>query len=88
MNDINLPFEEAPMRPLHDEDRLKLSGGLVVMAGVVPVLDKKMPAIIFRFFDPRGKMYDPIGLVVDEHQMRDLKVLVEQAVDAAIKATE
>jgi hypothetical protein len=86
--DLNVPFEEGPPGqtiPLDDE--AVLAGGLVVLAGVLPIPGAgPKPALIFRFAEANGAYHHPLVLVVEPHELKGLVALVDQAAAAAIRA--
>lgn len=79
---LDLPFEGQDRTDL--TDGFVMSGGVVVMAGVLPVDGRQEPALIFRFARPDGEFLPPILLVVTDEQMAGLIPLVTKAVKAAI----
>lgn len=85
---IDMPFELRPEEePLDLSDGLA-SGGVVVLSAVQEAPDGgRIPCIVYRFARPDGTgFYPPISLVMDEADMSHLKVLTNQAINAAIRA--
>jgi len=79
---LDLPFDGQD--PTELTDGFLLSGGVVVMAALVPVDGKDEPALVFRFARPDGEFYPPVLLVVSDEQMSGLIPLVTKAVRAAV----
>ena len=86
---MDLPYEDNPA-PVFITDDLRLSGGVVVAAAVVPLPDDGTlkPTLVFRFSDPFGNFYPPIALVLDDQQAAKLPTLVRDAVEGARKAAK
>jgi hypothetical protein len=84
---MDVPYEPGPPGQFLTDDFL-VSGGVVVMAGTLPLPDdgEAKPALVFRFSDPFGQFYPPVLLVLDDDQAANLPTLVRQAVDGAIEA--
>ena len=84
---LDLPFELNPPGQTIDLNNLTLAGGVVCIAAVVPIPDVgSKPGIIFRFTRPDGAFYDPICLIIDPEQALKAPILVNRAVQAAVKA--
>jgi hypothetical protein len=84
---LDLPFEKQPLTAV-DLDHAHMSGGLVVIAAMIPVPDMgPKPALVYRFATPEGEFYPPMVLVVDEDQMTKLAQLTASATAAAISAS-
>lgn len=88
-NNMDLPFEaDNTGGVLHDE-HVHYSGGLAVMAAVVPVPEiGPKPALIFRFATPLGDFYPPIVLVADDDQLAKLRPLLQAAIATARRAAK
>lgn len=90
--DLNLPFEPTPGDPGSNELDLTdplLSGGVVVMAAMIPTEDGgNLPGLVFRFAKPDGTgFHPPMLLACDEpDNLRALIPLVRDAVNGAISA--
>lgn len=82
---LDLPFEGQDRTDLTGE--FLPSGGVVVMAAVVPVggndEPNDEPALVFRFARPDGEFYPPILLVTSDEQLTAIIPLVAKAVEAA-----
>ncbi|HET7386881.1 MAG TPA: hypothetical protein VFJ19_09500 [Nocardioidaceae bacterium] len=87
-NSMDLPFENNPTGTSVPLDDALISGGVVVMAAVVPVDGGPKPALVFRFSDPHGRFYPPMVLVADDDQMAKTTDLVSKAVRAARAAAK
>lgn len=83
---LDMPFEEGPPGQTVDLSDANVSGGAVVIAGVLPVGHSTMPALVFRFATPDGRFYPPMVLVFEEDQMGKFPDLVAQAVASALRA--
>lgn len=84
---MDLPFEEGP--PHHTTEGMLLSGGVVVLAAVMPLPDgEHKPALMFRFASPTGDFYPPMTLVLDDDQVAKLPLLIIEAAAAAIQAAK
>ena len=85
-NRFHLPFEDQPETPL--EGDFAVSGGIVVMAVLVPLPDEtKRPAIVFRFARADGSgFWPPVLLLLDDDQLRQVPGIVFEAVRRARSA--
>lgn len=84
--DLNLPFE--PQEPtVGPTEGFLMSGGVVVMAAMVPTPDGQEPLLTFRFAHADGSGFmHPIALGFDRSQLEELPRLISQAMARALEA--
>lgn len=92
--ELNMPFEEDPAYGTEGELSMNLddggiAGAVVMVAGVmkdheIEEFNDPHPVIVFRFVAPDGDFYPDMSLVVQEDELRDLKLLVGKTIDGAI----
>lgn len=90
-NSLDLPYEDAPggpfMAPI--DPNSVLCGGIVIRSGALEAGDVKYPVLIFDFWQVDGSKLSPIMLAAeDADQLRKLPKLVQDCVDAALRAAE
>lgn len=83
-----MPYEELADGPVEQEISTMIAGALTTLAATVdggPI--GKLPAVVFRFFSVDGaEPFPDMTLVLDDAAMRDLRRLIGDAADSAIKA--
>ena len=82
VHDHDLPFEEFPER--EQEIQMVRAGSISVKAGAQKTAIGTFPVLIFEFSGPDGVL-PPIGLLLDDRRMRDVRQLIGQSIDAALK---
>lgn len=85
---MDVPFEDGPPGQFIDLEHAHVSGGMVVMAAVLPVDGDPKPTLVFRFATPLGTFYPPMVLVLDDDQVRNVPDLVTKAVHSAVRAAK
>lgn len=80
----HLPYEETA-EPVDQQVSMLRAGSIDLRAGVQQTAIGSFPVLVFDFAGPDG-VIPPIGLLLDEAGMRNVRLLVGQAIDGAIKA--
>lgn len=84
--DLSFPFQAAPPGMEADLSVMRICGGLVVLAVVVPTPAGPLPGVIFHFHHGDGTAHQPLLLVQEAVEMSTLPDLVGAAAYAAIMA--
>lgn len=82
-----LPFEELEGGLRDETIPYVLAGGVIVKAGVQGSPLGNFPVLVFDFASPNvEEPITPIALVLPPERLRDVRVIVGQAIDSALRA--